>query len=121
MKYLNSESIQIPKGEFALIKLGVGMKLPVGFEAHISPRGSTCKNFGIIQANSVGVVDESYCGNNDQWMMPVVAIRDTSIEVGDRICQFRIVEKMKEIEFDEVNSLDSSDRGGFGSTGKKEL
>ena len=94
------------------------MKLPDGFEAHIVPRSSTFKNFGIIQTNSMGVIDETYCGDNDQWHMPVLAMRDTVIHVNDRICQFRIMEHQPALMFEEVEELGNRDRGGFGSTGK---
>lgn len=112
-----SKAYHLKEGEFALIDLGVSMKLPDGYEAHIAPRSSTFKNYGIIQTNSVGVVDNSYSGTDDIWMMPVYATRDTYIKVNDRICQFRIVEKMPEINVVEVKSLDDINRGGFGSTG----
>ena len=92
------------------------MKLPEGFEAHIAPRSSTFKNFGILQANSVGVVDSSYCGANDWWKMPVYATRDVTIEKGSRIAQFRIMEQQPTLTFEE-GPLDGADRGGFGSTG----
>ena len=104
-------------GDFALIDLGVSMKLPEGYEAHIAPRSSTFKNYGIIQTNSVGVVDNSYSGTNDIWKMPCYFTRDIIINPYDRICQFRLVKKMEPINFTEVNSLDSIDRNGFGSTG----
>jgi dUTP pyrophosphatase len=94
------------------------MELPKGYEAHIVPRSSTYKNFGIIQTNSMGIVDETYCGDNDQWFFPAYALRDTVIEVDDRICQFRIMEHQPELEFDVVASLGNDDRGGIGSTGK---
>lgn len=94
------------------------MILPSGYEAHIVPRSSTFKNFGIIQTNHCGVVDESYCGDNDQWKFPAYALRDTAIKKNDRICQFRIVEKQPEVCFVEVEHLKEKDRGGFGSTGK---
>jgi len=108
----------IPKGEFALIPLGVGMILPEGYEAHIVPRSSTYKNFGVIQTNHMGVVDESYKGDRDQWFFPAFALRDTVIKLNDRICQFRIEKKMPEVEFEEVESLEDVNRGGFGSTGE---
>ena len=113
-----SEEVTLKKGEFALIPLGVGMKLPEGYEAHVVPRSSTFKNFGIIQTNHMGVIDESYCGDHDQWFMPVLAIRDTEIHVNDRICQFRIMEHQPVISFEECNTLNGTDRGGFGSTGR---
>ena len=113
-----SERVELKKGDFALIPLGVAMELPKGYEAHIAPRSSTFKNFGIIQANSVGIVDNSYCGDNDMWRCPVIAMRDTVIDINDRICQFRVMEIQPEIEFKIVDSLGNEDRGGFGTTGK---
>ena len=113
------EDIDMKKGEFKLIPLGVAMELPRGYEAHVVPRSSTFKNFGIIQTNHQGVIDCSYCGDNDQWFMPAYALRDTQIHVNDRICQFRIVENQPKIIFDEVDHLEHEDRGGIGSTGKQ--
>ena len=110
--------ISLKKGDFALIPLGVGMVLPDGYEAHIVPRSSTFKNWKIIQTNSVGIIDNSYSGENDQWMMPVYAVEDTKIKKNDRICQFRILEKMPALEIQEVEHLNDGSRGGFGSTGK---
>lgn len=110
--------VTMKAGEFKLIPLGVAMKLPDGYEAHIVPRSSTFKNFGIIQTNHQGIVDGSYCGDNDQWYMPAYAVRDTKIHVNDRICQFRIMENQPKICFDEVEHLEGADRGGFGTTGK---
>lgn len=112
-----AEEIKLSKGEFKLIPLGVAMKLPKGYEAHVVPRSSTFKNFGIIQTNHCGIIDCSYCGDNDQWFMPVLAMRDTEIHINDRICQFRIMENQPKINFDEVSHLGDTDRGGFGSTG----
>ena len=100
-----------------LIPLGVAMELPKGYEAHIVPRSSTFKHFGVIQTNHMGVVDESYCGNNDQWFFPAYALRDTEIHMNDRICQFRIMEHQPTIVFEEVAALANQDRGGIGSTG----
>ena len=105
-------------GEFALIPLGVAMQLPEGYEALMVPRSSTFKHFGIIQTNSMGVIDESYRGDNDQWHFPAYAMRDTVIHINDRICQFRIVKHQPEIEFQKVEGLGNLDRGGIGSTGK---
>lgn len=110
--------ISLKKGDFALIPLGVGMVLPDGYEAHIVPRSSTFKNWKIIQTNSVGIIDNSYSGENDQWMMPVYAVEDTKIKKNDRICQFRILEKMPALEIQESEHLNDVSRGGFGSTGK---
>lgn len=115
----SAATIELKKGEFKLIPLGIAMQLPNGYEAHIVPRSSTYKNFGVIQTNHQGVVDESYCGDNDQWFFPAYALRDTVINVNDRICQFRIVEKQPEISFEEVKCLGNEDRGGCGSTGIK--
>ena len=100
------------------IPLGISVELPEGYEAHVAPRSSTFKNWGIIQTNSVGVIDNSYCGDNDIWMMPVYATRFTEIKKNDRICQFRIVEKQPNLEFETVDHLGNEDRGGFGSTGR---
>lgn len=114
-----AQRTELKTGEFKLIPLGVAMKLPRGYEAHIAPRSSTFQKWGILQVNSVGVVDGSYCGDGDEWKMPVYATRDTVIEFGDRICQFRIVENQPGILFVEVEHLEGADRGGFGSTGTK--
>lgn len=113
-----AKEVSLKKGEFALIPLGVAMQLPQGYEAHVVPRSSTFKNFGIIQTNHMGVIDESYCGNDDQWFMPAFAVRDTTIHVNDRICQFRIMEHQPKILFTETDQLSDVNRGGHGSTGK---
>lgn len=113
-----AKEVSLKAGEFALIPLGIAMELPRGYEAHIVPRSSTFKNFGIIQTNSMGVIDESYCGDNDQWFFPAYALRDTVIRVNDRICQFRIMEHQPALEFVETESLGHEDRGGHGSTGR---
>lgn len=112
-----AEDVILKAGEFKIISLGVSMKLPDGYEAHIVPRSSTFKKWGILQTNHMGVVDNSYSGDNDIWGMPVFAVRDTKININDRICQFRIVKTQPEIEFTEVLKLEGIDRGGFGSTG----
>ena len=114
-----AETVALKAGEFKLISLGVSMKLPDGYESHIAPRSSTFKKWGVLQTNSMGVIDNSYCGENDIWRFPAFAMRDTVIEEGDRICQFRIVKKMDPVEFVEVEHMDDADRGGFGSTGAK--
>lgn len=114
-----AETIELKAGDFKLIPLGIAMETPSGYEAHVAPRSSTFKNYGIIQTNSVGVIDESYCGDNDQWFMPVYATRDTIINLNDRVCQFRIVENQPTINFMEVEKLNNKDRGGHGSTGKQ--
>ena len=114
----SAEDVTLKRGEFKLIPLGIAMELPKGYEAHVVPRSSTYKNFGVIQTNHMGVIDETYCGDNDQWFMPVLAMRDTRIHVNDRICQFRIMEHQPELVFEETEILGHADRGGHGSTGK---
>lgn len=113
-----AKEVELKKGEFALIPLGVAMELPAGYEAHVVPRSSTFKNFGVIQTNSMGVIDETYCGDNDQWFFPAYALRNTVIHVNDRICQFRIMEHQPALDFEETDVLGNEDRGGHGSTGK---
>ncbi len=115
----SATTIKLKKGEFKLIPLGVAMELPKGYEANIVPRSSTYKNFKIVQTNHFAVIDESYCGDNDQWFYPVIAMEDTVIKFNDRICQFRINKKMEEIEIQQVETLGNDDRGGIGSTGIK--
>lgn len=114
----SAERVELKAGEFRLIHLGVAIELPEGYEAHIVPRSSTFKNFGIIQTNSMGIIDETYCGPNDWYRFPALAVRDTVIDVNDRICQFRIERHQPRIQFEEVEDLTGADRGGFGSTGK---
>ena len=114
-----SEDVTIKKGEFKLIPLGIAMQLPSGYEAHVVPRSSTYKNFGIIETNSMGIIDETYCGDNDQWFFPAFALRDTEIKKGDRICQFRIMEHQPTFDFNIVDKLNNEDRGGHGSTGTR--
>ncbi len=113
-----AETVTLRAGEYRLIPLGVAIALPEGYEAHLVPRSSTFKNYGILQTNSMGVVDSSYCGDNDQWRMPVYATRDVTIEKGARIAQFRIMENQPQLKFLRVEHLEGPDRGGFGSTGK---
>lgn len=112
-----AERVDMATGEFKIISLGVSMKLPEGYEAHIVPRSSTFKKWGILQTNSMGVIDQSYCGDGDVWGFPALAMRPTTIFKGDRICQFRIMPKMPEVNFIEVDRLNDENRGGFGSTG----
>ena len=114
----SAEDVEMRAGDFRMIRLGVAMQLPIGYEAQVAPRSSTFKNFGIIQTNSPGVIDNSYCGDNDEWHFPAYALRPTRIQKNDRICQFRIVEKQPNIAFVRVGCLDNPDRGGLGSTGK---
>lgn len=115
----SAEEVNMKAGEARLISLGIAVQLPKGYEAHVVPRSSTFKNFGLIQTNHMGVIDESYCGDHDEWKVPVMAIRDTCIHVNDRICQFRIMKHQPELKFEEVEHLDGCDRGGFGTTGKQ--
>lgn len=112
-----AETYYIPAGELAMIRLGVAMELPEGYEAIVAPRSSTYKKYHILQANSIGVIDHSYCGDNDEWMFPAYATEMTVVHKGDRICQFRIQKNQPEIEFEEVPALSNANRGGFGSTG----
>ena len=114
-----SETVELKAGEFKLVPLGVAMELPKGYEAHVVPRSSTFKNYGVLQTNSCGVIDGSYCGDQDMWRMQVYATRDTVIHKNDRICQFRIMENQPELVFEERQSLGNKDRGGFGTTGVK--
>ena len=114
-----AEDVNLEKGDFRLISLGVSMKLPDGYEAHIVPRSSTFKHWGRIQANHMGVIDNSYCGDNDIWKFPAIATRDAVIYKNDRICQFRIMKKQPCVRFDTVEHLNGPDRGGFGSSGRK--
>lgn len=112
-----AEDVDMKKGEYKKISLGVSMKLPEGYEAHVSSRSSTFQKWGIMLTNGIGIIDNSYSGDNDIWMYPAIAIKDTHINKGDRIAQFRIVKKQPEIEFISVDHLEGPDRGGFGSTG----
>ena len=132
-----AEDVIICEGDWKLISLGVSIKLPEGYEAHVVPRSSTFKTWGILQTNSIGIIDEAYCGENDIWKLPVYCLkgksvctekedkvftvgeRYTEIKKGDKICQFRIMKKQAKIEFEEVEFMEDSDRGGFGSTGTK--
>ncbi|CBH21709.1 SPbeta phage deoxyuridine 5'-triphosphate nucleotidohydrolase [Acetoanaerobium sticklandii] len=114
-----AERIKMKQGDFKLIPLGFALELPEGFEAHILPRSSTFKNYGIIQTNSMGIIDNTYSGNEDYWFFPAYALRDTVIEKGDRICQFRIVRQMEVVKVLFVNELQNQNRGGHGSTGVK--
>ena len=106
-----SETVELKAGEFKLIPLGVAMQLPKGYEAHVVPRSSTFKNYGLLQVNSCGIIDGSYCGDDDMWRMPVYATRDIVVNINDRICQFRIVENQPQIVFEEVTSLGNANRG----------
>ncbi len=115
----SAEDVEMKAGEFKLIKLGVAMQLPEGYEAIIAPRSSTFKNFGLLQTNSIGVVDETFCGDDDQWRFPALAMRDTVIHKNDRICQFRIIKHQPPVEFTVVETLGNANRGAFGSTGKQ--
>jgi len=112
-----AEDVELKAGEFKIISLGVSMKLPEGYEAVIIPRSSTFKHWGILQTNHFGLIDNSYCGDNDIWMFPALATRDVLIEKNSRICQFRIQKKMENLQFNTVDHLSDTDRKGFGSSG----
>lgn len=113
----SAEEVRLSKGELYVVSLGVSMALPEGYYAHIAPRSSTCKNFGVICANSIGIIENSYAGNDDIWGFPVYAIWDTVIPKYARLCQFRLEKLPPEVEFEEVEDLEHTNRGGFGSTG----
>ena len=113
-----AEDVSMKAGEFKIISLGVSMQLPDGYEALIVPRSSTFKNWGVLQTNHCGVIDNSYCGDNDIWMFPALATRDVFIEKNSRICQFRIQQKMQNVSFETVDNLGNPDRKGFGSSGR---
>lgn len=113
-----AERVCLFKGDYRAINLGVSIEVPEGYEALLVPRSSTFKNWGIIQANGIGIIDESYCGDDDVWMMPVYATREAIIEKGDRICQFRIIKHQPDLDIKEVESLGNDNRGGFGTSGK---
>lgn len=113
-----AEDVVMQAGEFKLIPLGVAMELPAGYEALAAPRSSTFKNFGVLMANSIGIVDESYKGDNDEWHFLAYAPHFTMIPKNSRICQFRIIQHQPEIELIEVESLGNENRGGIGSTGR---
>ena len=121
-----AEDIWIPEGESALIDLGISAELPEGYEAHIVPRSSTFKHYGLIQTNHIGIIDNSYCSNEDRWKWAVFCLqgkdfvdgrKGTMVRLNDRVCQFRVVENQPKIKFVEVESLYGMERGGFGSTG----
>ena len=115
----SAEAVRLKQGDFKLIDLGISVQLPPGYEMIIAPRSSMYKNFGLIQTNGIGIIDESYCSDEDHLMLPVLAMRDTEINVNDRLCQFRILKHQPAIEFNEKDSLNNPARGGFGSTGVK--
>lgn len=115
----SAETVRLSKGEYKLISLGVGMILPPGYEAHVLPRSSTPSKFGIMCANSMGIIDNSYSGDNDEWKFPALAIDDTIIMKGERIAQFRIVKNQPKLRFKFVEHLKEVSRGGIGSTGKR--
>ena len=114
-----AQDVSLKAGDWKLISLGVSMKLPRGYEAHIAARSSTFRRWGVVPANGMGIIDESYCGDGDVWFFSALAFRDTVIQKGDRICQFRLVPKMPEVSLVTVDRLDGPDRGGCGSTGDK--
>lgn len=113
------ETVELKKGESYSIRLGVGMILPAGYEAFVLPRSSTPNQFGIVVSNSMGVIDNSYSGDGDEWRFPAIAIRDTIVRKGDRIAQFRIMDNQPRLIFETVSKLKPNSRGGFGSTGKR--
>lgn len=113
-----AEDVVFYSGEYKAIPLGVAMKLPQGYEAIVAPRSSTFKRHGLILANSIGVIDESYCGNEDEWHFPAYAVRGGRIHKNERICQFRVIKHQPPLIFKEVDDLGNKSRGGLGSTGR---
>ena len=113
-----AEDVTMKAGEYRMIPLGVAMELPKGYEALVAPRSSTFRKYGILLANSIGIIDEAYKGDNDEWNFLAYAIRDTKIRKNERICQFRIIQHQPLIHLQEVESLGNADRGGIGSTGR---
>lgn len=112
-----NDTVTLKKGEFKILDLGIAMQLPKGYEAIVAPRSSTFKNYGLIQTNSIGVIDNAYCGDDDWWGMPVLATRDVTLLKGTRVCQFRLLESMPSSDIKVAKKLNTSSRGGFGSTG----
>lgn len=111
-------SLEYKKGDNVTVNFGVAMELPSGYEAHLAPRSSTFQHTGLILTNGVGVIDNSYNGDNDYWGAKFYAVRDGVITGGQRLCQFRLMENQPELTFTEVHHLGNEDRGGYGSTGK---
>lgn len=105
-------------GDTVVIDFGVAMELPKGYEAHLLPRSSTFQNTGLLLTNSMGIIDNSFCGDNDYWGAKFYATKDGKVEKGQRLCQFRILENQPPLKFVEVIHLGNKDRGGYGSTGK---
>ena len=114
-----AEDVYMAAGDFKMIPLGVAMELPKGYEALVAPRSSTMRKYHIMLANSIGIIDESYCGDQDEWHFPAYAVRDTFIPKNDRICQFRLIEHQPKIGFVQVFHLGNPNRGGLGSTGRR--
>lgn len=117
-----AEDVHLKKGEFTLISMGISAKIPDGTEVRIAPRSSSYKNFKVLFTNSVGIIDTTYCGQDDIWKSPILAMEDTFIPKYSRICQFRLnttmTEEFPSLQIVEVDKLDGENRGGFGSTGK---
>lgn len=104
-------------GEYKMIPLGIAMELPKGYEALVAPRSSAFKKYRVLLANSIGIIDESYKGDNDEWNFLAYAVEDTAILKNERICQFRIIKHQPRIKLLEVATLGNADRSGIGSTG----
>ena len=113
------EDTVLCKDDYGLLSLGVAMELPEGYEANIVPRSSTFKTWGILQTNHFGVVDNNFKGDGDIWHFPYYSTRNSIINQGDKIGQFRIQKIQPRINFIEVDSLGNNNRGGFGSTGER--
>ena len=115
----SAEEVHMSKGDFKIINLGISLKLPEGYEMVIIPRSSTFKKYGVIMANSQGLIDESYCSDLDVIGFPALAMKETVIHKYDRICQFRIQKQQPAFDIRYVDHLGNEDRGGFGSTGSR--
>ena len=113
------EDYEYKAGDTLMIDLGVNIKLPEGNEGLLVVRSSTFKKYGIIQTNSIGIIEDNYCGNDDIWMLPVYALRDGKIKKGDRVCQFRVHKVMDDVNFTIVDDMGVPNRGGLGSTGRQ--
>jgi len=117
-----AKDINLKYMESTHIPLGFACELPKGYLALLMPRSSTFDKYGIIQTNSIGLIDESYCGDNDEWAMPVVALRtDIHIPKNERIAQFLVIHKEEAMNILATTHLGNANRGGFGSSGRNKF
>ena len=115
--YVN-KPVSYKKGDTVVVDFGVAMELPEGYEAHIYPRSSTFEKTGLLLTNSVGIIDNAFCGDDDWWGGKFYATQDGELNIGDRVAQFRICESMPMVIFNEVYELGNENRGGYGTTGR---